>query len=92
MNQRSPLFRAARRGAQGPRAGIQRRRGEQAHVMLQGEGLLARREVLQARVNTAQSDLSALRAATPMPELAWMMPLADPEERDLLELEVEGGG
>jgi hypothetical protein len=65
-------------------AAEQRRRGEQAQVMLQGEGLLAKREALQARVNTAQSELSALRVATPMPELTWMMPLANPDERELL--------
>jgi len=65
-------------------AAEQRRRGEQAQLMLQGEGLLAKRELLQARVNEARAELSALRDATPKPESAWMMPLADPEERALL--------
>ena len=65
-------------------AAEQRRRGVQAQIMLQGEGLLAKRELLQSRANTAQEELSVLRTATPEPEFEWMMPLANPDERELL--------
>lgn len=65
-------------------AAEQRRRGEQAQVMLAGEGLLAKRDLLQAKIVTAEQDFDALQAALPMPEADWMMPLANDEERGLL--------
>lgn len=65
-------------------AAEQRRRGEQAQVMLAGEGLLAKRDLLQAKIVTAEQDFNALQAASPMPEADWMMPLANNEERGLL--------
>jgi tetratricopeptide (TPR) repeat protein len=65
-------------------AAEQRRRGEQAQFMLVGEGLLAKRDLLQAKIVSAQKDLDALEAASPMPKPDWMVPLANDEERSLL--------
>lgn len=62
----------------------QQRRGEQAQQLLVGDGLLAKRTLLETRIAESEAELNTLVAAEPVPELSWMLPLANDEERGLL--------
>ena len=62
----------------------QQRRGEEAQQLLEGDGLLAKRALLQERIAQSEADLTALTAADPVPEMSWMLPLANDEERAVL--------
>jgi hypothetical protein len=65
-------------------AAEQQRRGEQAQVLLEGDGLLAKRDRLQSRIEASANRLTTLSQADPVPEASWMLPFADNEERALL--------
>ena len=62
----------------------QERRNEEAQILLEGDGLLAKRLLLSDRVVASAENLAALSTAQPMPTSTWMMPLANGEERELL--------
>ena len=63
----------------------QRRRAAEARHVLNDDGLLRRRSELLATVNTLSATVEAASAVTPQPEMDWMMALATPDERKLLE-------
>jgi hypothetical protein len=62
----------------------QRRRTRKARSLLEDEGLLAQRETLVARTRTLADRLDVLQQAAPERNAAWMVPLANAEERALL--------
>lgn len=62
----------------------QQRRGRQAQELLQGDGLLAQRELLQQRLEQGAAALQQLRDTEPTMSMQWMWQLATDEERQLL--------
>jgi hypothetical protein len=62
----------------------QRRRNEQAQSLLNGDGLLARRELLSQRLAQSAENLAILAKAQPERDHNWMFALATPQERLLL--------
>ncbi len=60
------------------------RRTAAAGKMLNDEALLGRRAALAEQVAGVEADLARLRAEPARPERDWLMPLASPEERDLI--------
>ena len=53
--------------------------------MLEGDCLLAQRQQLSERLTASEQRLSALQEARPSMDPAWMMQLADQDERELLQ-------
>ncbi len=62
----------------------QRRRNEQAQDLLDGDGLLVRRELLTHRLTQSAQNLAILAKAQPERDHDWMFALATPRERLLL--------
>ncbi len=62
----------------------QARRGTQARQLLVGDGLLAKRELMAGQLDDMAARLVAIDDAQPQRRMDWMMPLATPEERELL--------
>ena len=65
-------------------AGEQQRRSEQAEVLLNDNGLVANRALLQQRIDRSATELQELTAAQPEKQSAWMLPLATIQERELV--------
>jgi len=65
-------------------AAEQRRRNSEAATLLQGDELLAQRARLHGRLTRAHEQLVALRAAPPVRTIEWMRPIADRDEREML--------
>ncbi len=62
----------------------QQRRGREAQQLLQGDGLLAQRELLQQRLAQNTAALQTLRDTQPSLTMQWMWQLANDDERALL--------
>ena len=62
----------------------QQLRGERARVMLVDDGMLEARSALQLEVEELRARLTTISAAEPQLTRAWIYPLADDEERSLL--------
>jgi hypothetical protein len=63
----------------------QQRRADKAVVLLQDDGILDQRVLLQGKVKELQQQLAVVDAATPERTQTWMQPLATVEERELLD-------
>jgi hypothetical protein len=63
----------------------QRRRAEQARVLLHDEQLLNNRGALSEQIKAQAEELSELRSSTPERSAAWMRRLANADERELID-------
>ena len=63
----------------------QQRRGELAKRLLEGEGFLAARAALTQQIEALSGDIAELRQSKPQKSYAWLYPLADQDERELLD-------
>lgn len=66
-------------------ASEQRRRAEQARVLLHDEQLLNNRGALSEQIKAQAEELSELRSSTPERSAAWMRRLANADERELID-------
>ncbi len=62
----------------------QARRNQQAKALLHDNGIYAQRQQLAAEIAQQETTLQQIRASQPQPTYAWMVPLADAEERGTL--------
>ncbi|MEM9624164.1 MAG: hypothetical protein AAF993_21170, partial [Pseudomonadota bacterium] len=63
----------------------QKARNQQAGLLLHDDGLYAQRERLQQQIQQQQKTLSDIAASQPQMTHAWMVPLANAEERETLQ-------
>ncbi len=63
----------------------QQRRNQQARSLLHNDGLLQQRDNLVALLERSRADLQQIQAGEPQPTYQWMIPLADAEEREVLD-------
>lgn len=66
-------------------AAEQRRRGEAAGALLHGAGLVEQRAAFAAKADAMAGAIQRVHDSEAQPNLAWMLPLATAEERELLQ-------